>query len=241
MHCRLEPSCGTFEATSGFTRWTALLACSLEVRSQSSLTGVVVVTFDPLKGDIPVPDVEGDKIRQTGSHLKPLFMTKQNAPIHSTWLSKSFSEIDIRARIQKKVSHRIYKIRAHSVRHLLKSTPNTYGCAPYAADRALGHAPRDTYEKQAVLYPEKLREEYAKASPHTDIFSKVKSMLNAAKDPESQDARIKELETQAAGTNTTNAKIALLESRRRESAQKMHSAIESLDAKIRPLQQQRGE
>ena len=165
-------------------------------------------------------------------------MTKQNAPIHSTWLSKSFSEIDIRARIQKKVSHRIYKIRAHSVRHLLKSTPNTYGCAPYAVDRVLGRVPRDTYEKQAILYPEKLREEYAKASPHTDIFSKVKSMLNAAKDPESQDARIKELETQAAGTN---AKIALLESRRRESAQKMYSAIESLDAKIRPLQQQRGE
>ena len=66
-------------------------------------------------------------------------------------------------------------------------------------------------------------------------------MLNAAKDPESQDARIKELETQAAGTNTTNAKIALLESRHRESMQEMYDVIESLDAKIRPLQQQRGE
>ena len=170
MHCRLEPSCGTFEVTSGFTRWTALLACSLEVRSQSSLTGVVVVTFDPLEGDIPVPDVEGDKIRQTGSHLKPLFMTKQNAPIHSTWLSKSFSEIDIRARIQKKVSHRIYKIRAHSIRHLLKSTPNTYSCAPYAADRVLGHAPRDTYEKQQLC----IRKSYAKNMPkhhHTPTYS----------------------------------------------------------------------
>ena len=60
-------------------------------------------------------------------------------------------------------------------------------------------------------------------------------MLNAAKDPESQDARIKELETQAAGTNTTNAKIALLESRHRESMQEMYDVIESLKEEIRSL------
>ena len=103
----------------------------------------------------------------------------------------------------------------------------------------LGHAPRDTYEKQAILYPEKLREEYAKASPYINIFSKVESILDAAEDPESQDARIKELETQVAGTDTTNAKIALLESRHRESVRKMYSAIGSPNEKIRSLQQQR--
>ena len=167
--------------------------------------------------------------------LKPLFMTKQNTPIHSTWLSKSFSAIAIRAGIQKKVSHRIYKIRAHSVRHLLKSTLITYGCAPYAADHVLGHAPRDTYEKQAILYPEKLREEYAKASSHLNIFSKVESTLNTAKDPESQDARIRELETQAAGTSTTNAEIALLERRHQKSMQEMYDVIESLREEIRSL------
>ena len=58
----------------------------------------------------------------------------------------------------------------------------------------LGHAPRDSYEKQAVLYPEELRAEYAKASRRLNLFSKIEGTLNTAKNPESDDARIKELE-----------------------------------------------
>ena len=91
-------------------------------------------------------------------------------------------------------------------------------------------------KSQAILYPENLRAEYAKASSHLNIFSKVESNLNTADDPASLLARIKELEAQAAGTNTTNAEIALLERRHRESMQKMYSAIESLNEKINSLQ-----
>ena len=160
---------------------------------------------------------------------KPLFMTKQNTPIHSKWLSSNFSEVAVRAGMQEKVSPMVYKMRAHSVRHLLKSTLKTYGCASYAADHVLEHAPRDAYEKSAILYPENLRAEYAKASSHLNIFSKVESVLNTAKDPDSQDARIRELEAQVAGTSTVNAEIALLERRHRESMQKMYDAIESLN------------
>ena len=168
---------------------------------------------------------------------KPLFMTKQDTPIHPKWLSSNFSEVAVRAGMQEKVSPMVYKMRAHSVRHLLKSTLKTYGCASYAADHVLGHAPRDSYEKQAILYPENLRAEYAKASSHLNIFSKVESVLNTAKDPDSQDARIRELEAQVAGTSTVNAEIALLERRHRESMQKMYDAIESLNEKINSLQQ----
>ena len=174
-----------------------------------------------------------------GKHdiAKPLFMTKQDTPIHPKWLSSNFSEVAVRAGMQEKVSPMVYKMRAHSVRHLLKSTLKTYGCASYAADHVLGHAPRDSYEKQAILYPENLRAEYAKASSHLNIFSKVESVLNTAKDPDSQDARIRELEAQVAGTSTVNAEIALLERRHRESMQKMYDAIESLNEKINSLQQ----
>ena len=132
----------------------------------------------------------------------------------------------------------MYKIWAHNLRHLLKSTLITYGCAPYAADHILGHAPRDPYEKQSILYPENMRAEYAKASSHLNIFSKVEGTLNTDKDPKSLLARIKELEIQVSGTNTTNAEIALLERRHRESMQKMYSAIESLKEEIRSLQRQ---
>ena len=167
---------------------------------------------------------------------KPLFMTKRNTPIHSLWMSTCFSQVAVRAGIQEKISPKLYKIRAHSVRHLLKSTLITYGCKPYAADHVLGHAPRDAYEKSAILYPENLRAEYAKASSHLNIFSKVESNLNTADDPASLLARIKELEAQAAGTSTVNAEIALLERRHRESMQKMYRAIESLNEKINLLQ-----
>ena len=167
---------------------------------------------------------------------KPLFVTHRGVPINSEWISRHFSEVAVRAGMQEKVSPMVYKMRAHSVRHLLKSTLIRYGCKSYVADHVLGHAPKDTYERQAVLYPEALRAEYAKASPYLNIFSKVESVLNTAKDPESQDARIRELEAQAAGTSTTNAEIALLEKRHRESMQKMYDAIESLKEEISSLQ-----
>ena len=83
--------------------------------------------------------------RQDGT--KPLFLTKQGRPIHSAWLSKGFSAVAVRAGIQKKVSHKMFKMRAHQFRHLLKSTLNASGAASYVADHVLGHAPRDSYEK----------------------------------------------------------------------------------------------
>ena len=64
----------------------------------------------------------------------------------------------------------------------------------------------------------------------------MESVLNTAKDPDSQDARIKDLEAEVAGASTTNAEIALLERRHRESMQKMYGAIESLKEEIRSLQ-----
>ena len=126
---------------------------------------------------------------------KPLFLTKQGMPIRLEWISKGFSEVAIRAGIQEKVSRRVYKIRAHEVRDLLKSTLNASGCAPYAADHVLGHAPRDSYEKEAILYPEELRREYAKASSRINIITKAAGNMNSPDDPASQNVRIQELET----------------------------------------------
>ena len=223
--------------TDDHNSWSLDL-CPVPIKTVRVKTGVRYTTF-----------LERDAIAQLQEYLtwketkhgkqdiaKPLFMTTRNRPISSIWLSTCFSQVAVRAGIQKKVSHRVYKIRAHEVRDLLKSTLLTSGCKQYAADHVLGHAPKDSYEKSAVLYPEELRAEYAKASSRINIFSKVESVLNTAKDPASQDARIKELEAQAAGTNTTNAEIALLERRHRESMQKMYDKIESLNEKISSIQ-----
>ena len=203
---------------------------------------------------------------------KPLFMTKQKTPISSLWLSRSFSKVAVQAGVQKKISRRTYKITAHEVRDLLKSTLLMCGCKQYAAEHVLGHAPKDSYEKQAILYPEQLRAEYAKASSYINIFSKVENALSNRDDPESlhsirtkdpgkfskksllvvektvrifnqitMHARIKELETQAAGTSTANAEIALLERRHQKSMQEMYDVIESFREEISSLRQQRDE
>ena len=169
---------------------------------------------------------------------KPLFLTQRDMPIYSAWLSRHFSEVAVRAGMQKKISYNTYKLRAHKVRHLLKSTLTAYGCAPYAAEHVLGHAPKDSYEEQAILYPAKLRAEYAKASSRINIFSKVEGNLNSPNNADKLNARVKELEAQVAGTSTVNAEIALLERRHRESMQKMYDAIESLKEEIRSLQRQ---
>ena len=224
--------------TDDHSSWN-LETCPVPIKLVRVKTGVSYTTF-----------LEHDAIVQLREYLtwkeakygkqnveKPLFMTKQNTPIHPMWVSKNFSEIAVRAGVQKKVSHRVYKIRAHEVRDILKSTLKTYGCASHAADHVLGHAPRDTYEKQAILYPENLRAEYAKASSHINIFSKIENNLNTADDPENLHARIKELEAQVAGTSTINAEIALLERRHRKSMQKMYDVIESLKEEISSLQQ----
>ena len=107
----------------------------------------------------------------------PLFVTRRGKPISPNWISNKFSRAATRAGIQKRISHRVYKIHAHEVRDLLKSTLIVSGCAQYAADHVLGHSPKDSYEKQAMLYPEKMRSEYAKASGLLNIFTNIERYL----------------------------------------------------------------
>ena len=167
---------------------------------------------------------------------KPLFLTKQNNPIRATWVSKCCSKIAVCAGIQEKVSQRMFKMRAHRFRHLLKSTLNASDAASYVGNHILGHAPRDPYEMQAILYPDVMRAEYAKASSSLNIISKVESNLNSPKNLESQEARIRELEDEIAKSKTYNAEIALLERRHQQSMQEMYKVIESLKEKIDSLQ-----
>ena len=64
----------------------------------------------------------------------------------------------------------MYKIHAHEVRDLLKSTLIVSGCVE---DHMLGHAPKDSYEKQTVLYPETLQNKYAKAPRLLNTFTNI--------------------------------------------------------------------
>ena len=215
--------------TADYSAWD-LDACPVPVKMVRVKTDRQYTTFidrdavDQLKKYLAWKEAKHG--RQDAS--KPLFMTKQNTPIHPMWLSTNFSKVAIRAGIQEKVSARVFKMRAHAVRHLLKSTLKASGCAAYVADHVLGHAPRDAYEKEAILYPEEMRKEYAKASSRLNIISKVESNLNNPEDPESMKAQIQELKAQIDALTRTNSEDNLSE-------EKYKHAITSLNNEVKHL------
>ena len=55
-----------------------------------------------------------------------------------------------------------------------------FGCAQYAADHVLDHSPRNSYEKQAALCLDELRNEYAKAFGRLNIFASIEGHLKGA-------------------------------------------------------------
>ena len=157
--------------------------CPVPVRLVRVKTGMEYTTFIDRDAVSHLQDYlrwrefrDGQRYDSSG----PLFVTRRGTPVGPNWISSRFSKAAINAGIQKRVSNRVYKIHSHEVRDLLKSTLIVSGCAQYAADHVLGHAPRDSYEKQATLYPEKLRSEYAKASGRLNIFSSIERHLRTA-------------------------------------------------------------
>ena len=157
--------------------------CPVPVRLVRVKTGMEYTTFIDRDAVSHLQDYlrwrefrEGRKHDPSG----PLFVTRRGTPVGPNWISSKFSKAAINAGIQKRVSNRVYKIHSHEVRDLLKSTLLVSGCAQHAADHVLGHAPRDSYEKQAILYPEALRSEYAKASGRLNIFTNIERHLKGA-------------------------------------------------------------
>jgi len=119
------------------------------------------------------------------NNKQALFVNKFERPITANWIMKSFSNISKRAGIQKFVEIngiKHYKMNSHELRDLLKSTLIDSGCRMNVADHVIGHKPKDSYEKQAKLYPETLRKEYAKASKRLNIFTKFTNVVNGTDD-----------------------------------------------------------
>ena len=126
--------------------------------------------------------------KKTGSDMSngdALFLNKMNKPVSRSWVFCKFRNMAERAGIQKVIGQNIrkqYKMDSHELRDLLKSTLIDSGCRIDVADHVIGHKPKDSYEKQAKLYPETLRKEYAKASKRLNIFTKFTSVVNGTDD-----------------------------------------------------------
>ncbi len=157
--------------------------CPVPIRLVRVKTGMQYTTFLDRDAVSCLQDYLGWKKEARGREQggdDPMFETRRGTPVSSNWVSAKFSTAAMNAGIQRKVTPRMYKIRSHEVRDLLKSTLIASGCAAYVADHVLGHSPRDSYEKQAALYPETLRSEYAKASWRINVFSSFERHLDSA-------------------------------------------------------------
>lgn len=91
-----------------------------------------------------------------------LFFDLHGKPISINWIRRRFNKL--RRRVKDHNRHTQKDFTSHDLRDLLKSTLIDSGCRLDVADHVIGHSPKDSYEKQALLYPESLRTEFSKCS-----------------------------------------------------------------------------
>ena len=130
---------------------------------------------------------------------KPLFVSRKNKPISVNWVSRLVPRLAVQAGIQNnlegnRLQNKSEKV-GHELRDLLKSTLIVSGCADYVCQLAIGHTTGDSYEKQDKLYPEKSREEFAKASTRINIFTNVSNYVNHGDESEKLKDQIAILES----------------------------------------------
>ena len=99
-----------------------------------------------------------------------LFVNHAKKPITVNWISRRFHKLVARTE-SLHGEHIMNQCTPHEMRDLLKSTLIDSGCRPDVADHVLGHSPKDSYEKQALLYPESLTHNFSKASERINILS----------------------------------------------------------------------
>ena len=123
--------------------------------------------------------------KKTGQKMQDgqaMLLNEKLQPLTDRWVSDLVPKLAERAgnqRIFKILSGYVKEKRSHELRDLLKSTLLVCGTMPFAADHALGHKPRDSYEKQAILYPEKIRTEFMKGSKTINIFTNISNYIKA--------------------------------------------------------------
>jgi len=73
---------------------------------------------------------------------------------------------------------------SHELRDLLESTLLDCSVRSDVVEHVTGHKPRDSYEKQAKLFPATLRSEYMKASKRINIFSNISHYMKGNEETE---------------------------------------------------------
>jgi len=137
--------------------------------------------------------------KKIGSPMKigqAMLLNSKLKPVTNRWISDLIPKLAERCGIQKK-----FKIKSgnknektsHELRDLLKSTLNSCGVKAYASNHLIGHTPRDSYEKEAILYPNKIRAEYMKASSILNVFTGFTKYISGDTERDTLSQEVEEL------------------------------------------------
>ena len=107
------------------------------------------------------------------SRRTALFLDNCGNPISINWIQRRFHKLYNNSRSATNLTNQKIKCASHELRDLLKSTLIDSGCRLDVADHVIGHSPKDSYEKQAILYPDSLRDEFAKCSARINFLPDI--------------------------------------------------------------------
>jgi len=163
--------------TEQYMRWD-LEKCPVPiklVRIKTNFRHTGFLDYDAVKSIQDYLDYRYSKIGKVMTEDQPLFINKFCKPINTGWVSSKFFKLAQRAGLQKIVDSEsnVYAFGSHELRDLLKSTLIFCGVRIDVADHCIGHMPKDSYEKQTILFPENLMDEFCKASSKINIFSNL--------------------------------------------------------------------
>jgi len=135
--------------------------------------------------------------KKTGDLMKidtPLFLTKYGQPISEGWIYDHFCDIADRAKLRhmREGYTNSYNMDSHESRDLLKSIAKKCNVDEGTSDHFIGHMPKDSYEKESILFPEMLRIEYMKMSSKLNLFTKFTSVVNGTDDSDELKIQLKE-------------------------------------------------
>ncbi|MBM3911019.1 MAG: phage integrase family protein [Thaumarchaeota archaeon] len=187
--------------TDQYHRWD-LSKCPVPIKLTRIKTNYRHLGFLDVDAITALQDWLDIRYRKTGKVLEkgePIFINKDNKPITGFTVRTGFLRIVKTAGLDKLLEYERsvrYDIDSHELRDLLKSTLIQCGVRYDVSDHVIGHAPKDSYDKQAILYPETIREEYMKASGKINIFSNLSANLQASPNIQAMKAQIESMQEQ---------------------------------------------
>ena len=184
--------------TENYSSWD-LSKCPVPIRltrMKTDFTHTGFLDVDAIEALKKYLDFRYKKTAVPMSKDQPLFLNSRGEPLTNNWIVNSLKKLVENAGLRKLLGgyrDNRYKINSHEFRDLLKSTLIDCGVRPDLADHYIGHKPKDSYEKQAILYPETLRQEFSKSSKRINVFSNFSNIVKGYENTEEMREEIKNL------------------------------------------------